>query len=311
MKLREFYESGLTFSIEEIARDEELATNIQIVLIWIHALESTPGGADGKFGPISTAALSEFQTLTRVGTVGTLDKATAKALIETSPEKYEALIPTGVVAPSNDQAGRIIKYMVAKGYNISRQPGTYNIVYVEGVELDGTLNGDGLNSFNDLRLVIQINDMGKPVIVDKWVATTEPGSFWTNNPMNPGGAARIKFGQYKAWNVGAHITKSTNQWPALVQVRNVTVHRDFNQDGFRTGDKLDTGLFGINQHHANDSSRNDIGRWGAGCLVGRTEFGHNQFMDIIMKDKRYKANKEYLFETTIIPGDDLNKMFPI
>jgi hypothetical protein len=308
MKLREFYEAGLTYSIEEIARDEELATNIQIVLIWIHALESTSGGADGKFGPISTAALSEFQTLTRVGTVGTLDKATAKALIETSPEKYEALIPTGVVAPGNDQAGRIIKYMVAKGYNISRQLDTYNIVYVEGVDLDGTLNGDELNSFNDLRLVIQINAMGKPVIVDKWVATTEPGSYWTNNPENSGGVARIKFGQYKAWRVGYH----KKQWPALKQFEIVPVHRDLNKDGFRTGDKIDTSkIFGINQHHANDADRNDIGLWSAGCLVGRSEFGHNQFMNIIMKDKRYKANKEYLFETTIIPGDDLNKMFPI
>jgi|SRR5262245_15399865 len=31
-----------------------------------------------------------------------------------------------------------------------------------------------------------------------------PVSFFTENPLNPGGAARIAFGQYKSWVVGIH-----------------------------------------------------------------------------------------------------------
>jgi hypothetical protein len=304
MHLREFFDSGLEYSLAQVAGDRELTIDIQKVLIWVGLLETTATGADGQFGPLTTEAFKEFQNLTESPKIGTLDKFTAKALIETSPER----LPLPKIRSGTDFAGRVIKYMIDKGYNVSRRPGTYNIIYVEGVEPDGTENMDELNSFNDLRMVIQIDAMGVPGIAGKWVATTEPGSFYTYNRMNPRGAARIKFGQYKAWQVGPH----KQQNPALVQAANVTVHRDDNEDGFRTGDALDTGdYFGINQHHANDAPRTNIGLWGAGCLVGRTKAGHEEFMDIIMQDKRYKQNKQYLFETAIIPGDDLNKMFPI
>lgn len=306
MYLKEFHKAGIEYTLAQVAGDRDLTIDIQKLLIWVGLLETTATGADGQFGPLTTEAFTEFQKLTNCPKVGILDTATAKALIETSPTRL--LLPK--IRPGDDLAGRIIKYMIAKGYNISQRAGTYNIVYIEGVELDGTENVDELNSFNDVRMVIQI-DAGVPKIVGQWIATTEPGSFYTYNRMNPDGAARIKFGQYKAWQVGAHVTKSVNQNPALIQVENVTVHRDANEDGFRTGDKLDTGLFGINQHHANDSPRTDIGRWGAGCLVGQTTKGHKQFMDLIMKDKRYQQKQDYLFETTIIAGDDLNTMFPI
>ena len=48
----------------------------------------------------------------------------------------------------------------------------------------------------------------------------------------------------------------------------------------------------------------------AGCLVGRTKEGHKEFMAIIKQDRRYVANNDYVFYTTIIPGDDLLKRFP-
>ena len=60
MKLQTFVNSGLQFGPEAIAADEELATNIQEVLIWLKFLDPP---ADGKFGPISTAALIEFQDI--------------------------------------------------------------------------------------------------------------------------------------------------------------------------------------------------------------------------------------------------------
>jgi hypothetical protein len=237
--------------------------------------------------------------------IGVLDTETAEKLIETDPTE----LPPPRLKPGDDLAGRIIKYMLTKNYYVSIKPGEYNIVYVEGMNSDGTENNDVRNHFNDRRIVIEVVD-GIPKIVGSWEATTEPGNFWTRNPMNRGGAARIKFDQYKAWRVGAHITKSTNQPKALVQVENVTVHRDFDRNGIRTGDKLDTGLFGINQHHANGAPRHDIGKWGAGCFVGRTVAEHDKFMNLIMQDRRYKLNKNHIFWTTIIPGDDLVKQFP-
>ena len=218
----------------------------------------------------------------------------------------------------NNLAGRIIKYMQEKRYEIATGAKQFNIVYVEGMNDDGTLNENIPNCFNDRRIVIEFVD-GIPKIVGNWNATTEPGEFWTNNPMNPRGAARIEFGQYKAWQVGFH----NGNHRALVQVDDITVCRDLNKDYKRTGDDYDQGVFGINQHWGYDMPPSDIGRASAGCLVGRTTEGHQEFMELIEQDSRYLASPiddqsdcdplahKYLFTTTIIAGDNLLRMsFP-
>jgi hypothetical protein len=143
-------------------------------------------------------------------------------------------------------ADRIIEYMEQQDYKISRNKGEKNIIYVEGADTNGTENDDRPNYFNDLRIIIAFNDKFQPVIEGIWIATTEPGFYYTDNPMNPKGAARIKFGQYTAWQVGLH--GYSNPHESLVQVEEVAVHRDYNRDMKRTGDLIDWGLFGINQH---------------------------------------------------------------
>ncbi|BAZ49576.1 peptidoglycan binding domain-containing protein [Nostoc sp. NIES-4103] len=205
---------------------------------------------------------------------------------------------------SNDIASIIIKYMLGKDYQVFTDPKEYNIIYLEGVSEDWTLNSDDPNKFNDRRLVIEVAE-GVPKIVDHWQATTEPGRHYTLNPMNPGGAARIKFGQYKSWAVGMHGNSEPHE--ALIQVAPVTVHRDFNKDFKRTGDKLDIGLFGINQHWGYDAPTNDIKNASAGCLVGQMRKGHREFMAIVKQDRRYTASRDYVFYTTVIAGDDLLK----
>lgn len=200
-------------------------------------------------------------------------------------------------------ADRIIGFMGKNGYVIFKQPKHYNIVYVEGMNSDGTLNDDAPNCFNDLRLVIEFEN-NIPKIVGCWEATSEIGAHYTNKPMNRKGGARIAFGQYQAWQVGYHGSKP---YEALVQAAPVPVHRDFNKDFMRTGDEIDTGLFGINQHHAWDAPKNNIGVHSAGCLVGRTIIGHREFMSLIKQDARYQNDKNYIFYTTVIPGDALMK----
>jgi hypothetical protein len=68
--------------------------------------------------------------------------------------------------------------------------------------------------------------------------------------------------------------------------------------------------FGINQHWGGDSPVDAVGRWSAGCLVGRTRDGHREFMEIVKDDPDYRRNPNYVFSTTVIPGDDLVKRFP-
>ncbi len=144
----------------------------------------------------------------------------------------------------------------------------------------------------------------KPVILGKWVATTEPGAYYTEHPVNPAGAARIAFGQYEAWRVGMH----RGDHEALVQRGPVTVRRDLNKDMIRTGDARDIGdNFGINQHgpSGTDQAPDNVGKFSAGCLVGKSMAGHRAFMAIVKADPRFVADPEYLFRTAILAERDV------
>ena len=203
----------------------------------------------------------------------------------------------------NDLASRILRYMTKKNYSIFEGPKKYNIIYVEGMSTNGVLNKDERNQFNDIRLVIEIVEGNPKIVGGPWEATTEPGDRHTYTPVNDKGAARIKFGQYAAWQVDMHAVGHE----ALVQTGKLSVHRDANQDGFRTNDAIDTGsLFGINQHHGFDYPKNDIKDASAGCLVGRSIEEHKTFMRLIKQDCRYQDARDFTFTTTIIPGDELD-----
>ena len=301
MKIQNFLGTAEKWGYEAIANDVELSRQIQVLLIGLGLLEPP---ADGKFRPVSTAALKEFQELLNTGEPEFLGAVTAKKLIEAKKDD----LPKPALKLGNDIASKIVKYMLAENYQIFTNAKEYNIVYIEGINGDWTLNNDAANEFNDQRIVLEIIN-GVPKIVNSWQATTEPGSHYTYSPMNPKGAARIQFGQYKAWKVGYHGTANPHE--ALRQVGDITVCRDFNKDFKRTGDELDTGDdFYVNQHWGYDAPVNDIKNASAGCLVGRRKEGHKEFMAIIKQDRRYVANNDYIFYTTIIPGDDLLKRFP-
>lgn len=191
---------------------------------------------------------------------------------------------------------RIVLAMQKHKYQLDTDPDTVNIIYVEGLNPDGTANDNRSNQFNDLRTVIGLRS-GKWVLLGAWDGTTEPSRKWTETPMNSGGAARIAFGQYRAWSLGMHHTHE-----ALVQTAEITVYRDKNKDYKREGDKTDTGLFGINQHWGYDLPKTDMANSSAGCLVGRTTAGHKEFMSIVKSDPRFQKNHRYEFLTTVMPA---------
>ncbi|MCL1475267.1 peptidoglycan-binding domain-containing protein [Argonema antarcticum] len=292
MQLNEITANGQTISLEQLAKDTQLAEEVQINLFRLGLLDPP---ADGKFGRFSIQALKYFQSLIKISEAG-IGSQTSKALLE-----VKEAIPLQL---GNDLASRIIKYMRSKMYFVALGEKRYNIVYVEGASADGTPNADTQNEWNDRRMVIEIAS-GTPKIVGNWVATTEPGTFYIKHPMNLNGAARIAFGQYQAWQVGIH----NQNHEALVQRGQVKVHRDRNKDGFRTGDAIYIGSdFGINQHWGFDLPK--VGVASAGCLVGQSRDSHREFMALIKKDARYQLNNKYVYFTTVIPGDDLAKTFP-
>ena len=239
--------------------------------------------ADGAWGAQSKLALDDFIKL--AGIEALLGQKDAIAL-----------------NLDDDFASRIIKYMLRANHFVSRGKGRYNIVYVEGVGADGKVNDDRADAWNDRRTVIEIPENGKPIFRLNVAGTTEPGLYYTNHPLNVQGAFRIAFGQYKAWQVGIHGNAEPHE--ALVQRGEIKGHRDRNKDGMRSGDPIVTGSgYGVNQHWGGDAAT--VGRWSAGCLVGRSRNEHKFFMRLCKEDKRYLVNPNYTFISTIIAGDKL------
>jgi hypothetical protein len=196
----------------------------------------------------------------------------------------------------NNPASALVSAALDQGFWLSRHPDCINILYVEGMDIDGTPNDDAPNVFNDVRVVLRITRSGSPQIEGVWEATTEPGEFYT----------RVKkLDPYKAWTVGTHMSGRPSAHEALVQVANITVHRDLNEDFRRENDQTFTGVFGINQHCGYDLPKGDIGRASAGCLVGRTKGGHREFMNLVKADARYQANNGYRFMTGVLAGSEL------
>lgn len=269
--------------------------------------------ADGKVGANTRNGIYGFHRYANLPYVDNLLSAEFfQALAGASPDRFFPVQFNN--RPDDDAqtrlARRILRYMLKKGHWIARAPDMFNIVYVEGLDGDGKPNPDRLNEWNDRRMVIRIAPGGKPEMRVNDQATTEPGKYYTERPLQRLGAARIAFGQYKAWVDGLH--KGTQ--PALVQRGRIRLHRDLNRDGFRSAsDPIDIGTgFGINQHAT--SPRYDpafVDRYSAGCLVGRRYRWHMHFLHIVRQDTRYIMNKGYLFISTIINGDDLGRVEPV
>jgi hypothetical protein len=188
-----------------------------------------------------------------------------------------------------DQAAstKIIEYCKLKKYPWKE----FNIVYLEGVNINGVLNSDAPDMFNDVRAVFNPTRC-----LDCWQATSEPGRWYTDFPLNWLGAFRIAFGFHdRAWEIGIHGNSEPHE--ALVQVSEVAGYRDYNKDMIRTGDQRVVGVYGINQHHGYDLPPNSIGQASAGCLVGRTRFGHQQFMQFCRNSGLTR------FSTIVLPAD--------
>jgi len=121
-------------------------------------------------------------------------------------------------------------------------------------------NANKPNEFDDLIGLINNSN------VSWFTGTTNPGTHWLKNLMNPKGTALLKPGQYKdSWKLGLH----RNQYKALVQCAPITVFRDKDKDAIAEETAVtDTGIFGINIHRANPNAVSKfIDKWSAGCQV--------------------------------------------
>jgi hypothetical protein len=155
-------------------------------------------------------------------------------------------------------------------------------------------NSEKPNSFDDeLHVFTNIAQTGRP----KWAylvfkITTDPGTYWLQNPMNPQGTAILKAGQYV--DVYA-IDKHRGKYYALCQ-RNgkVTVIRDYDRDAvldFYNGRET-TGMYGINIHRANRiGDTYTVDKNSAGCQVFKNANDFGFFMKLCEVHRSLYGNK--------------------
>lgn len=122
-------------------------------------------------------------------------------------------------------------------------------------------------------------------------ATTDPGTFWLENPSQPKGTAILAQGQYTdAYEIGLHQGKYT----ALVQRQPVTVIRDYDRNAYLDflNGKKETGIFGINIHRAlSHGSTKYIEKFSAGCQVFESADAFKQFMLLCEIHRKLYGNK--------------------
>jgi hypothetical protein len=176
-----------------------------------------------------------------------------------------------------------------KGYIIYTRPYELDIVGLRSKQTRA-------NKFDDEIHVFYKKDKSK-WNYHLYKATTDPGTFWLNNPSYPEGTAILKEGQNKnAYAIGLHKGK----YKALLQIKPVTVMRDYDRNAildFRNG-IAEKGMFGINIHRANSKGKTlYIDSYSAGCQVFQSAEAFQEFMELCEKHKERYGN---IFTYTLI-----------
>ncbi len=128
--------------------------------------------------------------------------------------------------------------------------------------------------------------------------TTDPGTFWLENPMHPQGTAMLKAGQYvDAYKLALHRGK----YKALCQrLGKVVVVRDYNRDSildFYNGVE-DIGMFGINIHRARKTGETlQVDNHSAGCQVLKNAADFADFIGLCELHEQHHGN---VFTYTLI-----------
>lgn len=164
------------------------------------------------------------------------------------------------------------------------------------------------NKFDDVIGVAYVKDGKEMLLV--WPATTDPGSYWLQHPMNPAGTFILAAGQYvNCFAFGLH----QGRYEAIVQTRPVKGYRDNNRNfsiGKMVGRKLkyesdhtETGTFGINLHMTSPYTKSEmVNKWSAGCQVLKLVEHFKQLLTVCRRHESHYGNK---FTYTLFEKIDL------
>ena len=152
------------------------------------------------------------------------------------------------------------------------ESGTYNLNII-GIRS----KTNEVNTFDDRICAVFRDELGW--ITRTWPCTTDPGTYWLDNPSNVAGTAILVPGQYRGvYKIGKH----RGQYDALVQKGGtVKVYRDANKDEVldMDSDTEQEGYFGINIHKSGEHST-EVNKWSAGCQVFANKDDFEEFISI-------------------------------
>ena len=186
-----------------------------------------------------------------------------------------ASVLSEVVMPFNDPT-RLLLAVQADGHKVfTGSDYDMNIIGVRSPSRDP-------NKFDDHMHLVYWDDKGM-LQHKQYRVTTDPGTYWLDNPMNVAGTAILCAGQYRgAYRFGMHRGK----YEALVQSGNkVKVYRDRNRDDIldHNEDSTAEGYYGINIHRSStrDGGSTRVDKWSAGCQVFADPDEFKDFLDTV------------------------------
>jgi hypothetical protein len=246
---------------------------------------------DGDYGNLTKAGWAAFKKnnsqnqpdLIGPGSIELLLKATTKPTVTTGATL----------------ADKIYNCCITRGYTLDTRPEAVNIIGLEGVYPNGKPNDDAPDKWNDSIGLLTVEN-SKPKLLCCYVGTTEPGKYYTFNPLNKGGAARLQLGQHKElWIVGKH-----RGYEAMQQIGKATLVRDKNRNFLRDDTvTVETGN-GINLHSTSPKFIPSlVDKFSAGCLVIQKWSEFQTFMKLIKSSTQYKNNKSAKFDFTLLWKD--------
>ena len=115
--------------------------------------------------------------------------------------------------------------------------------------------------------------------VDRFVASTDPGGYYLQNPMTSFGTIVLEPGYHRGmWRLGTH-----TGYPALQQVGTITYRRDNDRDLVIESDGLliTSSGNGVNGHHGYDAAT--VGRNSAGCQVMRMKKALARVLELLKR----------------------------
>ncbi len=189
--------------------------------------------------------------------------------------------------------------MASKGYRYFKSGDlNLNIIGVRNLETKNRVT----NAFDDcMTLSYKLDGEWK---FHCFKCTTDPGTHWVENLLNPNGVAILKPNQYRgSHKIGLHQGK----YEALRQQKALEVYRDDNQDEIYDclEEDVDKGIFGINIHRATAKTGGKstrVDKWSAGCQVIASNDDFAVFMKICNQAKDLWGNS---FTYTLIESKDI------